>query len=105
MGSNPGYLLKSFVTLQLIWTWAISKFWIVFEKKIDELKTIFLYFSERMAQAKINRKAEKKMKENLLLLEDERRHADQYKEQSEKVIHTLFFSILNDFWHIFFMQI
>ena len=38
-----------------------------------------------MAQAKINRKAEKKMKENLLLLEDERRHADQYKEQSEKV--------------------
>merc|ERR1711899_548999 len=41
--------------------------------------------AERMAQAKINRRAEKKMKENLLLLEDERRHADQYKEQSEKV--------------------
>merc|ERR1712179_366448 len=41
--------------------------------------------AERMAQAKINRKAEKKMKENLLLLEDECRHADQYKEQSEKV--------------------
>merc|ERR1711992_291102 len=40
---------------------------------------------ERMAQAKMNRKQEKKMKENLLLLEDERRHADQYKEQSEKV--------------------
>ena len=39
-----------------------------------------------MAQAKINRKAEKKMKENLLMLEDERRHADQYKEQAEKVI-------------------
>ena len=38
-----------------------------------------------MAQAKINRKAEKKMKENLLMLEDERRHADQYKEQAEKV--------------------
>ena len=75
------------------------------KKNIYELKTIFLYFSERMAQAKINRKAEKKMKENLLLLEDERRHADQYKEQSEKVIHTLSFSILNDFWHIFFMQI
>ena len=45
-----------------------------------------------MAQAKINRKAEKKMKENLLLLEDERRHADQYKEQSEKV---------NIFFHFF----
>ena len=43
------------------------------------------YFSERMAQAKINRKAEKKMKENMLMLEDERRHADQYKEQAEKV--------------------
>ena len=38
-----------------------------------------------MAQAKINRKAEKKMKENMLMLEDERRHADQYKEQAEKV--------------------
>lgn len=39
-----------------------------------------------MAQAKMNRKQEKKMKENLLMLEDERRHADQYKEQAEKVI-------------------
>ena len=38
-----------------------------------------------MAQAKMNRKQEKKMKENLLMLEDERRHADQYKEQAEKV--------------------
>merc|ERR1712080_374173 len=37
------------------------------------------------AQAKMNRKQEKKMKENLLMLEDERRHADQYKEQAEKV--------------------
>ena len=51
-----------------------------------------------MAQAKINRKAEKKMKENLLLLEDERRHADQYKEQSEKVIYTFIFF---QFWEIF----
>ena len=42
-------------------------------------------FRERMAQAKMNRKQEKKMKENLLMLEDERRHADQYKEQAEKV--------------------
>lgn len=67
------------------------------KKKCYLLKTIFLYFSERMAQAKINRKAEKKMKENLLLLEDERRHADQYKEQSEKVIYTFIFSFLNDF--------
>ena len=33
----------------------------------------------------MNRKQEKKMKENLLMLEDERRHADQYKEQAEKV--------------------
>jgi hypothetical protein len=39
-----------------------------------------------MAQAKMNRKQEKKMKENLLMLEDERRHADQYKEQAEKVL-------------------
>ena len=45
----------------------------------------FVIFSERMAQAKINRKHEKKMKENLIMLDDERRHADQYKEQAEKV--------------------
>ena len=38
-----------------------------------------------MAQAKMNRKQEKKVKETLLALEDERRHADQYKEQAEKV--------------------
>ena len=38
-----------------------------------------------MTQAKINRKHEKKMKENLIMLDDERRHADQYKEQAEKV--------------------
>jgi len=41
--------------------------------------------AERMTQAKANRKQEKKMKENLLMLDDERRHADQYKEQAEKV--------------------
>ena len=56
-----------------------------------------------MAQAKINRKAEKKMKENLLLLEDERRHADQYKEQSEKVIYTFFFFIFERFFNTYFL--
>lgn len=38
-----------------------------------------------MTQAKLNRKQEKKLKENILMLEDERRHADQYKETAEKV--------------------
>ena len=38
-----------------------------------------------MAQAKLSRKQEKKVKETFLQLEDERRHADQYKEQAEKV--------------------
>lgn len=38
-----------------------------------------------MAQAKLGRKQEKKVKETFLQLEDERRHADQYKEQAEKV--------------------
>ena len=46
-----------------------------------------------MAQAKVNRKQEKKMKENILMLDDERRHADQYKEQAEKV---RFLGILQD---------
>ena len=40
---------------------------------------------ERMLAAKANRKLEKKIKELLMQLEDERRHADQYKEQNEKV--------------------
>ena len=40
---------------------------------------------ERMIAAKNNRKLEKKIKELLMQLEDERRHADQYKEQNEKV--------------------
>jgi len=39
---------------------------------------------ERMLAAKGNRKLEKKIKELLMQLEDERRHADQYKEQNEK---------------------
>jgi myosin protein heavy chain len=37
-----------------------------------------------MLQSKNNRKLEKRLKESLLQLEDERRHADQYKEQVEK---------------------
>merc|ERR1712027_147451 len=41
---------------------------------------------ERMLAAKANRKLEKKIKELLMQLEDERRHADQYKEQNEKTI-------------------
>ena len=39
---------------------------------------------ERMLAAKANRKLVKKIKELLMQLEDERRHADQYKEQNEK---------------------
>merc|ERR1712186_98794 len=39
---------------------------------------------ERMLAAKSNRKLGKKIKELLMQLEDERRHADQYKEQNEK---------------------
>ena len=49
------------------------------------MPNVSLYSSDRMAQAKMNRKQEKKLKETVLMLEDERRHADQYKEQSEKV--------------------
>ena len=41
---------------------------------------------ERMLAAKANRKLEKKIKELMMQLEDERRHADQYKEQIEKVM-------------------
>ena len=40
---------------------------------------------ERLAQQKSSRKLDKKMKELALQLDEERRHADQYKEQIEKV--------------------
>ncbi|XP_076043123.1 myosin heavy chain 10 isoform X2 [Oratosquilla oratoria] len=39
---------------------------------------------ERLAQAKANRRLEKKLKEFVMQVEDERRHADQYKEQLDK---------------------
>merc|ERR1712038_1235815 len=56
------------------------------ESKITNLEEqLAAETAERMAQAKVNRKQEKKMKENILMLDDERRHADQYKEQAEKV--------------------
>lgn len=41
---------------------------------------------ERLLQQKGNRKLDKKIKELTMNIEDERRHADQYKEQIEKVI-------------------
>lgn len=43
------------------------------------------YSRERLLQQKANRKLDKKLKEYMMQLEDERRHADQYKEQVEKV--------------------
>lgn len=43
---------------------------------------------ERLLQQKANRKLDKKIKELTMNIEDERRHADQYKEQIEKVANT-----------------
>ncbi|CAG0911302.1 unnamed protein product, partial [Cyprideis torosa] len=40
---------------------------------------------ERQLQSKATRRLEKRMKELVIQLEDERRHADQHKEQVEKV--------------------
>ncbi len=40
-----------------------------------------LHSRERQQMSRMNRKLEKKMKEVVLQAEDERRHADQYKEQ------------------------
>lgn len=40
---------------------------------------------ERLMQQKTNRKLDKKLKELMMQVEDERRHADQYKDQVEKV--------------------
>lgn len=41
-------------------------------------------------QQKTNRKLDKKLKEMMMQLEDERRHADQYKDQVEKVNHKVY---------------
>ena len=59
--------------------------WHLMEYFLHGIYLSLSFFSERMAQAKMNRKQEKKLKETILMLEDERRHADPYKEQSEKV--------------------
>lgn len=45
----------------------------------------YFFNRERQLQQKANRKLEKKMKEIVMQLEDERRTVDQYKEQIEKV--------------------
>ena len=56
------------------------------ESKVNNLEEqLSAEAQERMIAAKNNRKLEKKIKELLMQLEDERRHADQYKEQNEKV--------------------
>lgn len=49
---------------------------------------------ERLAQQKLNRKMDKKLKELILQLEDERRNTDQYKEQLEKVTPTSYRSVV-----------
>ncbi|KAK7870316.1 hypothetical protein R5R35_003705 [Gryllus longicercus] len=55
------------------------------ESKINNLEEqLDVEAKERLAQQKINRKQDKKLKELLMQLEDERRHADQYKETVEK---------------------
>ncbi|KAI5723847.1 hypothetical protein M8J76_011739 [Diaphorina citri] len=56
------------------------------ETKISNLEEqLETEVKERLLQQKANRKLDKKTKEFLIQLEDERRHADQYKEQVEKV--------------------
>ena len=55
------------------------------ESKVSNLEEqLSAEAQERMLAAKSNRKLEKKIKELMMQLEDERRHADQYKEQNEK---------------------
>merc|ERR1712241_873910 len=55
------------------------------ESKVSNLEEqLSAEAQERMLAAKSNRKLEKKIKELMMQLEDERRHADQDKEQTEK---------------------
>ena len=55
------------------------------ESKVSNLEEqLSAEAQERMLAVKANRKLEKKIKELLLQREDERKYADQYKEQNEK---------------------
>ena len=64
----------------------ISSISAALESKVSNLEEqLSAEAQERMLAAKGNRKLEKKIKELMMQLEDERRHADQYKEQNEKV--------------------
>ena len=57
---------------------------------------------DRLAQAKANRKLEKKLKELVMQVEDERRHADQYKEQLDKVsFGTKKSKVITKMWFVF----
>lgn len=47
----------------------------------QKINVYLLHFRERAIANKLVRKAEKKLKEALMQSEDERRHADQYREQ------------------------
>jgi len=42
---------------------------------------LFVQYRERGNQAKANRRLDKKVKESQMLIEDERRNAEQYKDQ------------------------
>merc|ERR1711915_99519 len=55
------------------------------ESKVSNLEEqLEVEARDRLAQAKANRRLEKKLKELVMQVEDERRHADQYKEQLDK---------------------
>ena len=75
------------VFLLLHFTWILKIFYLL----LHYLCMYFLsyqsleFLRERQALSKANRELEKKLKELMMQLEDERRHGDQYKEQVEKV--------------------
>ena len=52
---------------------------LIFDQCVDN--TFLFLIRERAQLAKNNRKLDKKYKESVLQVEEERRHADQYKEQ------------------------
>ena len=63
------------------------------ESKVSNLEEqLSAEAQERMLGAKSNRRLEKKIKELMMQLEDERRHADQYKEQVEKVSVNIYYN-------------
>lgn len=60
------------------------------------LQLVFAYFRERQQATRVSKRTEKKLKEALLQIEDERRNTDQFKDQVSKSLIMFYFQFPNN---------